>query len=197
MAGDDAWDQISRVTDVCIRKDDFFSALTSKGRWHEPVKTILQAIPLDSPNAKYQIKSAILLNHLVSFHKNTGGRLRGRPEYIARDVEVPVDVTKRFLESFTTLVTGEGGMPGYAFSKQNKDKILVHILLLFIISQGRKMKVGNIKPIVDEMKIVMTDATNLLREAGVTVQKAGDTVSAGLTVPLKFPLPKSRGRQKS
>ena len=197
IAGNDVWSRISRITDACIHKDNVVEALTEKGVWHDSIVTVLRAIPLDSPSAKFRIKSSMLLNYLVTFQLNKRQTLRGNPDFIARDLDLPSDVTKRFLESFMTAVDGHGRMRRYTSSKQNKDKTLVHILLLYIMCQGSSMKIGSIKPIVDELQVGANDAANLLREAGCRVQRVGNSFSAALQVPLTFPTPTRGGRAQS
>lgn len=197
IAGEDCWDQISRVTDACLHQDDFVAALTRKGVWHNSVKELLLGFPTDATQVKHQIKVAILLNHAITFHVRKSSSLRGQAEYIARDLNQPVEVTRRLLELFTTTVSGGERAAKYVTSKQNRDKLCVHVLVLYLIAHGRTMKVGSIKPIVSDMKMEMSEAANLLREAGCTIQRAKDTMSAALRVPLAFPAPKKGARNQS
>lgn len=197
IAGDDAWGQVSRVTDACLAQDNLFEALTGRGHWYESVQSVLKAVATNSPSAKYQIKCAILLNHMIHFQRRSRNITRGSVEEIAQFMKLPLEITTRFLELFTTPITDDRGQEGYASSKQNKDMCLVHILLLYLMAHGRSMKTGNLKPITDDVKIELGEAANLLREAGCTVKSAGNNVmSAALTVPLTFPPPK-RGRGKA
>ena len=196
IAGDEAWGYISRVADACLHKGPmkFVSALTERGIWHESTLQVLNDIPLDAPNAKHQVKTAILLNHLITFHTRKQTILRGDPQSIAKELGLPNEVCERFLDLFATSVGG-GRDTRYASSKQDKDKTLVHLLLLYMICQGKTMKVGSFRPVMDDIKLQVSEATNLLREAGCTVQRQGATnISAVLTVPLTFPPPKRGGR---
>ena len=203
MAGDEAWGQVSRVTDACLRQEDenWVTALTNRGGpWHESVQMILRAMPAEAPHAKkYQIKCAILLNHLISFHRQRGTKrfLRGTSEEIAQAFKLPTESASRFLDLFATAMTNDGGQDGYACTKQQNDKCLVHILLLFVMASGRSMKVGSIKPVADDVRIELSEAANLLRLAGFTVKSTGkNAMTAGLTVPLTFPPPR-RGRSSA
>ena len=197
IAGDDAWGRISRLADAVAAQAPTFTTTASTTKqllpqWHPCVFQILQSIPIDSPNAKYQIKICILLNSLISFHLQN--YLRGDVRGIARTCKLSVEVCQRFLHLFATPMSSLGGSNSsggrdarYATSKSNKDKCRVHILILFIMAQGgRSMKVGSITPIVEILKMDMSEASSLLREAGFTMKGS----SAALTVPLKFPPPK-------
>ena len=193
IAGDEAWGRISRLSDACLHQgaSKFVTALTERGTWHDCVVQILQSIPLDSPHAKNQVKAAILLNYMLSFHLQTT-ILKGDVKTIARTLDMTSEVCQRFLDLFST-ATGSGRDARYATSKPNKDKCRVHMLVLFVMAQGgRTMKVGSIKPIVDILKMDMPEASNLLREAGFTVKGT----STALVVPLTFPPPKRGGRGK-
>jgi hypothetical protein len=194
IAGDDAWGQVSRVTDACLAQDDLLEALASRGYWCDSVKTVLKAIKPDSPSAKYQIKCAILLNHMIHFQRRIRNITRGSTEEVAQSLKLPLEICTRFLKLFTTPITDDRGEDGYASSKANRDRCLVHILILYLMAHGRSMKTGTLKPIADDAKIELVQAANLLRAAGCTVTSGKNNVmSAALTVPLTFPPPK-RGR---
>ncbi|KAI2505858.1 A49-like RNA polymerase I associated factor [Fragilaria crotonensis] len=206
IAGDEAWGRISRVADACLHTQptgttttaagagdnaaSSLAKLTARGTWHACVVQILQSIPLDSPHAKNQVKTALLLNSMITFHLQPV--LRGDVRSIARQLDINVEVCQRFLDLFSAAM-GSGRDSRYATSKPNKDKCRVHLLILYVMALGgRTMKVGTIKPIVDVLKMDMAEAANLLREAGFTVKGA----SAALTVPLTFPPPKRGGKAK-
>lgn len=192
IAGDDAWGRISRLSDACLHQgpSKFVTALTERGTWHDCVVHILQSIPLDSPQAKNQVKAAILLNHMLTFQLQPNPWKKGDVKTIARSLDMTPEVCQRCLDLFCT-VTGSGRDARYATSKPNKDKCRVHSLILFVMAQGgRTMKVGSIRPIVDLLKMDMAEASNLLREAGFIVKGT----STALHVPLTFPPPKRGGR---
>jgi hypothetical protein len=81
----------------------------------------------------------------------------------------------------------------HAMSKQNKDKCIVHALLLFMMAQGNTMKISSIKPIAEDMKVPVNDCAQMLRLAGCTITKKAATLSAALKTPLTFPQPKRGG----
>lgn len=175
------------MTDACLRKNNVIGAVTERGEWHDVVKTILNSISLESPNAKQQIKTCILLNSLLTFQFKRKTIMRGTAEQVARKIKISKELCQRFLELFTSPL--EKG--GFGTSKEEKAKCLLFILILFIIAQGREMKVNTIKPIAEACKMELIQAAISLREAGFTVQSNG--MGAALKVPLTFPGPKKRG----
>lgn len=194
IAGDDAWGQISRVADACVHKESPIKAVTERGRWFDSVRSALNAIPLDSPGAKFQIKACILLNHMISFHNFNRQRVSGTDEEIARLYRLPNEVAKRFFQLFATEMPS-GTAPSYAISKSQRAKCCLYTLILFVIAHGRSMKIGSIKPVVDDLKMEMNQATNFLRGAGFTIKKAGGKVSVSLSIPLTFPAASRGGRR--
>jgi len=71
-------------------------------------------------------------------------------------------------------------------SKQNKDKMVIHILLLFMIASGSSMKIADIGSIADALKVPVTDCNNFLKYAGCSIARKGHNLSATLKTPLKF-----------
>jgi hypothetical protein len=216
MLGDEAWGQVSRVVDACMRKDDVADALVRGSEqeaaegddekkskdWNKSIEDLICDIPTDGPWAKHQFKCAVALNHFISLYLQNSKRrfIRPIPEGKARWYGVPVQVIYRFLDLFTTQMTNDDGETGFVMSKANKDKCCVHMLLLYVMAEGGKtMKSGNIKPIADDLQMDAKDASHLLRLAGCTVAKKAGTnkTSAVLLAPLKFPAAKrgaGRGR---
>mmetsp|Transcript_6672 Transcript_6672/g.9535 ORF Transcript_6672/g.9535 Transcript_6672/m.9535 type:complete len:188 (+) Transcript_6672:220-783(+) len=185
-----------------MKKDgmDFTTSLLSRGRWSDSVKGLVEMIPKQAPHAKHQLKCAVLLNHLIKFYNEIARKdfVRGPDQEVAKFFRLSTEVCSAFLENFTTPMTNKGGIEGFKASKQNKDKCLVHVLLLYMMAHGRSMSVGNIRPVADDVKLELKDAGNLLRAAGCTVTtkkgSSGTTMSSALKVPLTFPNAKRGGR---
>mmetsp|Transcript_30623 Transcript_30623/g.46990 ORF Transcript_30623/g.46990 Transcript_30623/m.46990 type:complete len:460 (-) Transcript_30623:58-1437(-) len=202
IGNDITWAQVTRVVDACMKKDDmdFTTSLLSRGRWSDSVKGLVEMIPKQAPHAKHQLKCAVLLNHLIKFHNEIARKdfVRGPDQEVAKFFRLSTEVCSAFLENFTTSMTNKGGIEGFKASKQNKDKCLVHVLLLYMMAHGRSMSVGNIRPVADDVKLELKDAGNLLRAAGCTVTtkkiSSGTAMSSALNVPLKFPNAKRGGR---
>jgi hypothetical protein len=188
MAGDEAWDRLSRVADACMHKERIIDAVTERGEWHEVVTTILNNIALENPNAKHQIKTCMVLNALLSFQRKRRNFMRGNADQVAKDVRISSELCKRFLELYAS--PSEDGK-GFVSTKQEKAKCLLHILILYVMAYGRSMKVGTIKPIAEACKMEVGQAAVSLREAGFIVKTDG--TGAALNVPLTFPGPKKRG----
>jgi hypothetical protein len=214
MVGDEAWGQVSRVVEACMNKPNVAAALLNdvsdeeehddrkRGEWNKSIEVLIRDVPADGPWAKQQLKCAVVLNHFVNLYlKNQRRRfIRPPPEGKSHWFGTPVAVVYSFLDTFATQLTNDDGESGHVMSKANKDKCLVHMLLLWVMAEGGKtMKSMNIKSIADDLQTDVKDASHLLRLAGCTVkasQKTGQTkTSAILLAPLKFPVPKSGGRR--
>lgn len=111
---------------------------------------------------------------------------------IAKSMGVPEYAAVRILELFTQPIDGGG----YGVTKQLKDKKCVHMLLLMMLS-SETCQVGDISLLVKDMKMEVAAASDLMRQAGVTVKKSklkgGDILGVELKVPVVFPGVK-RGR---
>jgi hypothetical protein len=200
LAGDDAWAQVTRVVDAVTKQtdSDWKEALMSKGHWSPSVKGVLQGISLSKKSAKFQIKIAVLLNHLIKFHEKTSkSQVSGTVEEVASFMHLPNDVCARFLELFAASLPGT--RPGFGISRQQRDKRIISILILYVLAHGRDMKVGSINGIVKELKMELKEAATILREAGFTIKKksaaGGSVMSVSLSTPLIFPAPKTAGRK--
>ena len=199
VAGEEAWAQISRTVDARLHKgDDWKEALQGKRPWPESTKALLNSIanPLTKKSAKYQIKTIVLVNHLVKFHnKATKKFMDGSQEELSKYLNLPREVSDQFLELFC-VPTHDRGRAGFATSKQLKDKRVIFTLIMYLLAHGKEMKGGSIEKLCEDMRLETKDAMNLYREAGCTCIKNFKTgmVSVSLKVPLEFPPPK-RGKK--
>ena len=197
IAGDAAWGQVCRVTDACyIKEGSLALALTSRGEWYDSVIDVVKRIKRDSPNAKHEVRCAILLNHMIHFLDRSNKRtLRGTTEEIAKVLKLPIEITARFLDLFTTKpIADDQGQDFFACSKQTRDKCRVYAAIIYLMAHGLDMKADNILPLAKDIKLEPSEAATIFRAAGCTVvSKGSDVVTAELTVPLTFPAPR-RGR---
>jgi hypothetical protein len=102
----------------------------------------------------------------------------------------PIEFAMCFLEKFSTSIVDASGREGHVMSKADKDRCLLHMMILYIIADGGStMRTANMKPLLDDIKQTIADATQLLRQAGFTVErKAGKTTATVfLRAPLTFP----------
>lgn len=199
VAGDEAWAQISRTVDACIHKgDEWKEALQGKRAWPESTKALLNSIPSPSTEkkgVKYQVKTAVLVNHLVKFHNRATKKfMDGSNEEMSKYLGLPREVSDRFLALFCA-PTHDRGRAGFATSKQLKDRRVVYTLIMYLLAHGKDMKIGSIEKICEDMRLEVKDAMNLYREAGCTcIKNSTGIVSVSLKVPLVFPPPK-RGKK--
>ena len=167
----------------------------------------------DQDTERYQMQCAYLLNHLMNFYLRNAHRkfIREPTEERAYwwECSVPQALARRFVNSFTIVRDEEGSnansAASYVMSPQKRDKCLLHILLLNMIVQGgRSMKVTNLQPLVQDLKIDVAIATKLLRMAGCTIvqgkpsgdAKKNNATTVQLQVPLTFPPPAQRRRRR-
>lgn len=167
----------------------------------------------DQDTERYQMQCAYLLNHLMNFYLRNAHRKFIREPIEERaywwECSVPQALARRFVNSYTIVRDEEGSnansAASYVMSPQKRDKCLLHILLLNMIVQGgRSMKVTNLQPLVQDLKIDVAIATKLLRMAGCTIvqgKPSGDAkkntaTTVQLQVPLTFPPPAQRRRRR-
>lgn len=199
IADEETWSQISRVVTACKAKhsesNTWLDALCSKGNWPALIRQILSGISIEHTSALYQIKTTVLLKHLMSFYRAfKKSFVIGTVEVISSSACIPTPACVRFLELFCSS-TSRGGKDGFDMTPQSKDACVIHILVLFVIAHGPKMKVEDISVLCEDIKVEVPKASNMLREAGFVLRKnTSEMVSATLNIPLKFPPPKMRRR---
>ena len=197
IAGEALWDRISRDVTACTAEnaDDWRELILIKGtsngkKWPQPLRELLDSTHLDQKGAKTQLKTLMLLKHLFNFHSIVRGKegLRGAPEELAKDFDVPEELMSMAVESFTAPVT-DSQVEKFSMTKQLIDKRLIHILLLYMMASGSEMKVASINKMCSILPLDSSEASKLLREAGCVVKKSSATgmLSVSLSVPLTFP----------
>jgi hypothetical protein len=198
IAGENAWERLNREVEACMRKDDVATAILSGAQENDfcdcATALIKEIIP-DSAAAKHRYTCALLMNWMLSFYQRNNFRKFIQPpdETRGRWFGMPMEIAARCLLSFTTQIADERGKTGYAMSKANKDKCVIHIILLYMMAQGEAMKIRNLKPLASDLKVTVNESAQMLRLAGCTLGKAGQVMTAALTVPLVFPKPKRGG----
>lgn len=169
--------------------------------WFDSTKQLLATLPDDvsSRGSKTALKTVILLNHLLNFHKHVSSSRKivtGTAYHLSRQWSMPLPIVETFLSLFCSSTSARKG-EAYTTTKQLDDKRLVHIFILYLLAHGNEMKVGNINNLCDDLQITTRIAQNYYRQAGCTCSKKnGEAVSVSLKVPLTFPPPprrKSRG----
>ena len=198
IAGEAAWKRVYNKVHACMHKDDVEGAILEsifENDWFECSRKIVKEISPESNSAGHRYTCAILLNWIVKFYTGNHNR-RQIPtpnETKATYFGIPIEVASRWVALFTTSFTDDRGKLNHAMSKSNKDKCIVHALILYMMAQGSSMKIANLKPIAQDMKVTVNDCCSILRLAGCTVSKKGSSYGAVLKTPLTFPPPPRGG----
>jgi hypothetical protein len=160
--------------------------------WQPSVLQLVKSINIDSSDCKDRFTCALLANDFMRFYLSN----QRKKTIVSIDPTkkthfgIPVEVASRCLELFTTSVPSNDGKMAHAMSKQDRDKCVVHILLLYMMAHGTSMKIPDLKRIAEDLKLPVNDCAQILRLAGCQMAKKGPTLSAVLKTPLQFPRPK-------
>lgn len=201
IAGDAAWKRIYNKVHAATHDNDPTESIVGsifEKDWHPCVLKLVKAINVESVDAKDRFTCAIFTNHAIRFYTHNHKRKSIPPVDLTKPVYfgIPVEVGSRFVELFTTSVPGAAGKMSHAMSKQDRDRIIVHALLLYMMAHGKNMKIPNLKPIAEDLKVPVNDCAQMLRLAGCQVSKKGIALSAVLKTPLTFPPPRRAANRK-
>ena len=206
IAGEKAWNRIHRKVTACLHQDDPIDAVVQsvfeKDWYGFVIKLIKEASP-DANNCAFRVTCAIIVNWMVKFYLMYKSKksIQAMDELKGSHFGIPIEIVSRCLELFATELPpktdSEGGKqaPSYVMSKQNKDKMVVHILLLFMIAGGSSMKIADIGSIAESLKVPLNDCSAFLKYAGCSIARKGNNLSATLKTPLKFPKAGRRGNR--
>jgi hypothetical protein len=203
IAGDRAWNKIHGKVYACLHKEDPLDAVVTsiyENDWADFVLKNVREVDTDAENASFRITCAILVNWMVKFYngnhkrKSMDGVSEGKATYFG----IPMEVAARCFELFTTPIERPGNKASKSFvmSGQNKDKMVIHIMLMFMMAQGASMKIPKVNAIADCLQVPLSHCAVLLKYCGCTVIKKGSILSATLKTPVEFPDPRRRGPQK-
>lgn len=199
MAGNEAWTRIHKKVYACLKEhsggddEDAIEAVVQsifeKDRVDFVIRNMRQVKPTTNKDAPFRLTCAVLVNYMVIFYNNNHRRrsLDAPKQSKTFYHGVPVEVAERCFELFTTGATGPSGKAHYVMTKSNKERAVIHILLLFMLAQGPTMKIVDLKKVADDLKLPVQDCGQLLRYAGCKITKKGSLMSAMLTTPLEFP----------
>jgi len=206
IAGEKAWDRIHRKVTACLHQDDPIDAVlqsVNEKDWYGFVIKLIKEVSPDAKNGAFRISCAIIVNWMVKFYLMYKSKrsIEAIKEMKGSHYGIPIEVVTRCLELFATALPPrsdpETGIksPSYVMSRQNKEKMVVHILLLFMIAGGPSMKIANIGSVAESLKVPMDDCSAFLKYAGCTIARKGNNLSATLKTPLKFPKVGRRGNR--
>jgi hypothetical protein len=195
IAGDDAWTKVYNKVHACMHDNDPTESIIGsllESDWHPSVLKLVKAINAESDDCKDRYTCAILANHVIRFYSMSHKRKSIPAVNLtkAKYFGLPVEVAAQWIKLFTTSVSGTDGNIGHVMSKQDKDKSVVHALLLFMMAHGVAMKIPSLKSIAEDLKVPVNDCAQMLRLAGCQVTKKGTSMSAVLKTPLTFPPPR-------
>jgi hypothetical protein len=215
LVGDEVWEQAGRVARAVLSKAD--NACDKKQQLGRIMELLLQtdskegedkqqsrsvnAIQnhlLEQQSWQQPLRCTYILHHWCSLYlKLHRRRSIPRPAAGRLFFGVPAQMAVGFVETFCTELTPGSG--GYVMSKRDKDRCLVHLLLLYVlivaVDNDSSLLLADLRPVVTDLKLDSVEASKLLREAGCTCKKQKDNkIQVVLKVPLTFPAVKKRKR---
>lgn len=207
IVGDKAWSRIHRMVTACLHKDDPIDVIVEsvfEEDWYGFVIKLIKEVSPESKNAGFRITCAMSVNFMVKFFLmcRTKKTIKAFDESKGKHFGIPIEIITRCLELFAIQLPARPGSdggtatPNYVMSKQNKDKMVVHILLLFMMASGPSMKIPDIGSIADALKVPMNDCSSFLKYAGCSIARKGNNLSATLKTPLTFPKAGRRGKAR-
>ncbi|KAG7361529.1 A49-like RNA polymerase I associated factor [Nitzschia inconspicua] len=194
IAGNKAWKRVFDNVFACLHKENPTDAIVEsifERDWQAFVLQFVKEVDTQADNAAYRITCAILINWMIKFYRINNKRrsIEGVDETRSTYFGMPSEVAARCFELFTTPVSNpeKSGKAHFAMTKTKNDKMITHILLMYMMSQGPSMKIPRINPIAESLGIPAGQCSTLLRYAGCRVMKVGNDASASLKTPLEFP----------
>ena len=202
IAGEVAWSKAYNKVHACMRQsaDPSIELLGSQKDhdWNPCITKLVNGIAPDSDKAGNRYTCSLLANYLINFYSKHKKRrsIDAPTDTRVFHYGIPNEIANRFLELFATPTHSGNKQLAFAMTQHDKQKCVLHVLLLCMIAQGPKMKISNITPIAEDLKYSVDDCGKLLRLAGCTITKKGSSISAALKTPLTFPPPNRGGRAR-
>ena len=204
MVGKNVWNRALKDAWQCIKAEDPAKAILSQHGyywkdndegWLPCAMEVVMKAPTNAHDTVERYASAILLNNILRFYLDWYKR-RSIPtpkKSMKLFFGIPIDIAMECVKSFTTPFIGTDGKSSQAMSKTDRDKCVLHALLLYMRAQGQSMTISDLTPIANDLTLGVKDCGIFLRLAGCSVLKKGDKIAAALKTPLKFPPPARRG----
>ena len=195
IAGEAAWKRIYNRVHASMHDNDPSESIVGMvfdSAWQPSVLKLVKSMNTESSDCKDRFTCALLANDFIRFYASN----QRRKTIVSIDPTkkthggISIESASRCLELFTTSVPDNDGTMAHAMSKQDRDKCIVHILLLYMMAHGTSMKIPDLKLIAQDLKLPLNDCAQILRLAGCQMTKKGPTLSAVLKTPLEFPRPK-------
>ena len=207
IAGPVVWPRlVAKVKSVWHKSendDALTTLLATHDQWYPSVERLLTMLlltskaKLSSPHLVTQIATALLLQDFLHLYTQVHRKRWMAPLPPGRCCGVPADVARHWWERFTTPTTADRGpyegQAGSMMSPAQQDACRVHILLLYVLAEGR-YTCADIAPLATDLAVDVSVATHLLRLAGAhVVRTKTGALAATLKVPLVFPSLGKRG----
>jgi len=197
IVGEAAWKKVYNRVHASMHDNDPTSSIVGlifENAWQPSILKLVKSTNIEGSDCKDRFTCALLANDLMRFYANN----HKRRKIFAIDPTkkshfgISMEIASRCVELFTTSIPddNENGEMAHAMSKQDKDKCIVHILLLYLMAHGTVMKIPDLKFIALDLKLPVNDCAQMLRLAGCQTTKTGTALSVMLKTPLQFPRPK-------
>lgn len=206
IAGERAWNRVHRKITFFLHKEEdpidaVLQSVMEKDRFSFVTKIIKEVNP-EASDAAFRITCAIIVNWIVKFYVTNKNRrsMDDVNEEKSHHFGIPTEIASRCFESFATALpprsdtVGEKKSSGYVMTKQNRDKCVVHILLLLMITSGPAMKIADLGHVAASLQLSTNDCCSFLKYAGCTITRNSNALGAMLKTPLKFPKAGRRSR---
>jgi A49-like RNA polymerase I associated factor len=195
IAGETAWKRIYNRVHASMHDNDPTESIVGMvfdNAWQPSVLKLVKSINIEASDCKDRFTCALLANDFMRFYASNQRRKSIPSVDPAKKTHfgISIEVASRCVELFTTEAPGNDGTVSHAMSKQDRDRCVVHILLLYMMAHGTAMKIPDLSNIAQDMKLPVNDCAQILRLAGCQISKNGQTLSAVLKTPLQFPRPK-------
>lgn len=197
IAGNKAWKRIFDKAYACLHKENPIDTVVEsifERDWQESVLKSVKEVNPEAEDAVFRVSCFIIANWMIKFYR-VNSKMRafeGVDETKSHFFGMPTELAARCFELFTTSVpnAGNAGKRMFTMTKQNKDKIVTHLLLMYMMAQH--MKIPKIGPVAKALKLPAGTCAQFLKHAGCRVTKSGADMAAVLKTPLEFP---TLGRQ--
>mmetsp|Transcript_11730 Transcript_11730/g.28105 ORF Transcript_11730/g.28105 Transcript_11730/m.28105 type:complete len:479 (-) Transcript_11730:69-1505(-) len=207
MLGEDAWTRVHKKVYAIVNKnqedkDELIDAMVDAIHEKDRVDFIIRSIQKINPSAKDSTRRftcALLTHYMIRFYRENQRRRSFKGPDMSKSFHygVPIEVAEKCFDQFATTSTGPNGKTQYIMTKPDKERTIVHILLMFMhVQNSGEMKIVDLKRVADELKLPFQDCGQLLSYAGCKITKKKDTIIATLTTPLIFPSMKKGGGPK-
>ena len=203
--GEVAWNKVSGIVNRKLRDlkeqggdsgETLCEMLVGKSHCPKSIKALMGSITPSGTGSPYRFKVAFFLYLIMRFYNKIDRRgfLRGKTvDDCINECHIPHETGVKIFDLFTTPI--EGKEDGFLLSRNQKTKMYIYCLILFITASSKDMTVPNITPLCKDLRLDDKLAAAYLREAGFQVKKnSAGHIGVKLSTPVVFPPPR-RGKR--